>query len=147
MDKVRIKEIKSIKFIKPQKSYIDLPIDIPLTGNWRIVDYAFEVSDYFHFEPGLKYSKNVYSIYLEHDLRKFLNDLMLDSGIYEELRIEIKETRQHGKVMVFKKGFSGRFTTGQIIRENNQTVFLLYNLLGSRGVESVYIHGAWEVFI
>jgi hypothetical protein len=76
-----------------------------------------------------------------------LNEFMSINNIsnYESLRLEIRKTKKWGAKPLFKDGINNVCFQISVEIFGDKKLFILYNTNGSHEVESIYIHGIWEI--
>lgn len=62
-----------------------------------------------------------------------------------DLRIEIRETKKYGLKPILLNGINGKIFYCQLIKSNENSIFMIFNIDGTRGIESVYVHGVWKI--
>lgn len=81
----------------------------------------------------------------ENDLHKMLNLLNLNISYIDFLRIYIKNTKKWGAKPLFKEAANSTCFLYDYEIIDDKGILLLFNVDGTRNIESVYFHGVWEI--
>jgi len=139
-----IKEIKSVIYKGIEDKNVALP------GTIWLDEIGGSISGIISFN----YSENkavvcnilnnsTITICTEQELWDLLNKYSITS--YDALRIEVRDTNKWGRKPLFVNGTNGVCFSAYIYNEQGNNFLLLYATSGTRGLESIYLHGIWKL--
>jgi hypothetical protein len=83
------------------------------------------------------------TICTEQELFNMLNTYSISN--YDILRLEVRETNKWGRKPLFVNGTNGVCFSACTLNVESDIFLVLYATSGTRGIESIYLHGIWKL--
>ncbi len=106
--------------------------------------FTVVLDDFITFKPLVR-SSNVTEVSTEEELEQLLKTHGLTMDSLSMLRLEVRETRTMGRKPVFINGNNSKKFKCELVVKHSSSYILLFGLIGTRSLESIYIHGVWKV--
>lgn len=146
MGKARIRELKSGAISILGEENVNFPRNIWINEGVVLNPNKFSIkSESVLFHP-LDIKKNrLVVIETESDLYNLFQNFGIEHEPLCQFRIAIRDTKTMGKKPLFVNGLNSKKNYCEVFEDQNVKVFMLFSLNGTRALESIYIHGIWEV--